>query len=375
MKLKSKWTPEEIRRRLPAGGGLGFVFHATDKETISFGAEGIGWTDYELWEEQPFIASPIFFENRVIGAHIIIPPPAELWANSHSGIRRFREKQFTPALKLAEECGLNWLGLAALVPFATGFGSWGREHRRSFATTGHAATVAAIRQQIEALGEELEFRPAEMTYAIFGAAGSIGGNCARWFARNGLGKLLLIDRLERAQQTHALAAELQSSWQCNRVGCHFSHDLKSLPQFEVGIVATSSTAPWIDEALMRRAPIWIDDSHPQAASPETEGALAGSVLYTECFLRGPHGLSQTFPFRLPTPRDCYACFGEVYLCWRAGMQQDFVIGAATLEQIAYADEQLRKCHFEVGPFTGKSGKPVTRMTLDSVRRALANRRK
>ena len=373
MKLKSKWTAEEIKHRLPANGGLGFLFHATDKETVSFAFEGADWTDDELWEEQPFIGSPIFFKNQVIGAHIIIPTPAELWATGHSGIRNFRRKQFLPALKLAEECGLNWLGLAALVPFATEFGIWGREHRSLFATTGHAATVAAIRQQVDTLGTELEFSPANMTYAIFGAAGSIGGNCARWFARTGLGKLLLIDRLERAHQVNALAVELQASGQCRSVGCHFSTELQNLPQFEVGIVATSNTAPWIDPDLMRRAPIWIDDSHPQAASSETEELLAGSVIYTECFLRGPHSLSQNFPFRLPTPRDCYACFGEVFLCWRAGMKEDFVIGAATLQQIAYADEQLRKLFFEVGPLTRKSGLPVSKKTLDCVRSALARR--
>ena len=129
---------------------------------------------------------------------------------------------------------------------------------------------AAIRQQVESLGTELEFNPAKMTYAIFGAAGSIGGNCARWFACTGLGKLLLIDRLERAQQVNALAVELQASVQCLSVSCHFSTELQNLPQFEIGIVATSNTAPWIDPDLMRRAPIWIDDSHPQAASPDLD---------------------------------------------------------------------------------------------------------
>lgn len=93
--------------------------------------------------------------------------------------------------------------------------------------------------------------------------------------------------------------------------------------FDIGIVATSSTSPWLGVDVLALAPIWIDDSHPRAASIEVEAAIASSTLYLECFLRGPHGLCQCFPFRLPTSRDCYSCFAEAFICWQLGMKTDF----------------------------------------------------
>lgn len=374
MKLKSKWLPEEIKRRLPPNGGLGFLFHATDRETISFGAEGHDWSDEMLWKEPPFIASPIFYGNQVIGANIIIPPPADLWANGHTGIRRFRQDQFLPALQLAEACGLNWLGLAALVPHATDFGQWGKEHRSLFVTTGHAATVAAIRKQIDTFGEQLGFVPSAKNYAIFGAAGSIGSNCARWFAATGLVNLILVDRPERALILQSLAEELKKGGSCQSVRLRFSDDLGELGPFDVGVVATSSSSPWLERSVLDLAPLWIDDSHPQAASTETQDALGETTIYAECFLRGPHGLSQVFPFRLPTSRDCYSCFAEVFMCWHERMHGDFVVGKATVDQITYADKKLQCLGFEVGPINQKSGKQVSQRTLDTVRRTLARSR-
>jgi hypothetical protein len=94
-KLKTTWGAEEIKRHLVQNGGIGFMFHETDWETLAFA-----------------------YDNLSI----------------------------TPA----------------------------------FRTTGHAATVATIWQQVESLGVLFDFAPSSLSYAIIGAAGSIGANAARW---------------------------------------------------------------------------------------------------------------------------------------------------------------------------------------------------
>ena len=56
---------DAIREALPNGqGGVGFVFHATDWETLSLIFEGVhtrtAALEQQLWEHPPFIGSPIF---------------------------------------------------------------------------------------------------------------------------------------------------------------------------------------------------------------------------------------------------------------------------------------------------------------------------
>jgi predicted amino acid dehydrogenase len=370
LKLKSLWTPAEVKSRLDGRGGVGFVFHATDHDTISLGTKAGEYSEDALWGHGPIIGSPIFFENEVVGAHLIAPPPANLWAGSHSGIKRFRKQCYEPSLHMAEEAGLTHLGLAALVPFATNHGQYKRKVFSGVMTTGHAATVATIWYTVQALSETLDFDPAKQRYAIFGAAGSIGSNTVRWLINNGISDLILVDKPERYQHLLALANELVSP----QVNIALSSgDLGSFPPFDIGIIATSSTTPWIGAEFLAKAPIWIDDSHPRAATIEAEQKLSSSVMYLECFLRGPHGLCQVFPFRLPTSRDCYSCFAEAFVSWQMKMDYDFAVGTVKLHQIAAMNKLLAEHGFHAGPFTGKGGQPISAQTVQNVKQSLSRK--
>jgi predicted amino acid dehydrogenase len=366
MKLKTPWTAHDIRSRLPIGGGLGFLFHATDPETVSFAFEGGPFSDEELWAHGPFIGSPIFHENRVVGCHIISPVPAQLWAGGHTGIRRFRQEGYEPSLKLAKECGLTHVGLGALIPFATQFGRYGECPPDLRLTTGHAATVANLGHMVSAIADVGGVKPSELRYAIFGAAGSIGSNVSRWFARLGWGDLRLIDLADRASQVRTLAAEITNDSSRGSVSIHSAEELSTLEPFDIAIIATNKAAPWIDAELLRKAPVWIDDSPPRAVTLEAETELHGEVLYLECFTRGPQGLSQTFPFRLPTSRDCYSCFAEVFVYWREGMRSDFVVGEPSLAQIEQMHLLLPKYGFQPGPLTSKGGCKVGQQIAESI---------
>ena len=361
LKLKSIWTPHDIRTRLPKTGGLGFVFHATDWETVSFAFRGNSVQPEQLWNHGPFIGSPIFDQNQVIGCHIISPLPADLWATSASGIRRFRKVGYHPSMKLAQEAGLTHIGLAALVPYATRFGQLSSAHFNGHRTTGHAATVAAIYLMLKKLENDFSVPIPRLTYAIFGGAGSIGSNVARWLAHNGLRRQVLVDLPNRLTQVQTLCEKLTMEYSDGHFVAHTAETLESGPAFDVGIVATNAGKPWLMERVLHQAPLWIDDSHPQAASQSI--LTTTDVVYLECCLLAPHGISQTFPFRLPTPRHCYACFAEVYLCWKMQLKNDFVTGRASINQIAMMDELLRKGGFSPSLTASKQGTyiPISRL--------------
>ena len=126
LQLRRYISPEDVKSRLPKQGGVGFLFHATDWKTLGFAFNNFQERSCELeeklWNYPPFIASYIYQNEQVIGANIAIPVPIELWIRSLKGIKRFREQQFFPALKLAYKAGLNMVALGASTPYVCNYG-------------------------------------------------------------------------------------------------------------------------------------------------------------------------------------------------------------------------------------------------------------
>ncbi|MFM0740919.1 hypothetical protein PQQ51_27050 [Paraburkholderia xenovorans] len=366
--LKNTIHPEQIRDSLPAGqGGIGFLFHATDWDTLSFSFHNVKTRntafEEELWKTRPFIASPIYQGSQVIGANIACPVPLELWLGSPRGIKRFRETQFFPALELARQAGLNMVAMGASTPYACNYGALPRPVKPPHITTGHAATAAMLKDWAVHCCNELDLEFGNTRLALFGAAGRLGTTVAKYLLYKDVPKeLILIDlpdkvNLLKEQARELLAADLLAR---TRISVHtFSPDTP-LPKFDGAILASSTSVPYLTAADLKRAQFWIDDSHPRAASVEAELASRGHTLYIECFARGPAGLNTLFPFRLPSTRDCYTCFAEGYAAWQEGIASDFIIGSPPVWSVSYTHGLLKKYGFSVGPFHGKDGSPIVR---------------
>jgi predicted amino acid dehydrogenase len=364
--LKHVIHPEEIRDNLPQGqGGIGFMFHATDWDTLSFSFHNVKQRDAlfeeELWNTKPFIASPIYQGSQLIGANIACPVPLEMWLGSPRGIKRFRETQFFPALELARQAGLNMVAMGASTPYACNYGALPRPIKPPHITTGHAATAAMLKDWAVHCCNELDMEFGNTKLALFGAAGRLGTTVAKYVLYKDAPKeLVLIDlpdkvNLLRDQAQELLASDLLGK---SKVSIHtFSPDTP-LPQFDGAILTSSTSVPYLTAADLKRARFWIDDSHPRAASVDAELASRDHTLYIECFARGPAGLDTKFPFRLPTTRDCYTCFAEGYSAWQEGIASDFIIGSPPVWSVSYTHSLLKKYGFAVGPFHGKNGSPI-----------------
>lgn len=126
LELKRFISPEDLKSKLPKEGGVGFIFHATDWQTLNFSFNNVQEVSPEfiekLWNTPPFIASYIYLNDQVIGANIAMPVPIELWIGSPRGVKRFRESQLFPALKLAHEANLNMVALGASTPYTCNYG-------------------------------------------------------------------------------------------------------------------------------------------------------------------------------------------------------------------------------------------------------------
>ena len=369
--LKHTIHPEEIRDNLSAGqGGIGFLFHATDWDTLSFSFHNVkrrnASFEEELWKAKPFIASPIYSGSQVIGANIACPVPLELWLGSPRGIKRFRETQFFPALELARRAGLSMVAMGASTPYACNYGALPRHTKPPHITTGHAATASMLKDWAIHCCNELDLEFGKTKLALFGAAGRLGVTAAKYLLYKDAPKeLVLIDlpdkvNLLKEQAKELLATDLLGR---TRVSIHtFSPDTP-LPQFDGAILVSSTSVPYLTASDLKRAQFWIDDSHPRAASIEAELASRAHTLYIECFARGPAGLNTVFFFIVTSTSDFYTCFAEGYAAWQEGIASDFIIGSPPVWSVSYTHGLLKKYGFSVGPFHGKDGSTIARSTL------------
>lgn len=371
LELKHDIRPEDIRANLePGKGGLGFLFHATDWETLSFSIENVQIRtpelEEELWNSKPVIVSSIQFNGQVIGANIGIAVPVELWLGRPSALKRFRETQFFPALDLAQQAGLTMVAMGASTPYACNYGALARQSPLPFITTGHAATAAMLKEWAQHCCTEFSIEFGKSKIALFGAAGRLGLATARYLCHENAPKeLILIDLPDKLMQLKTQALDLFATDLSGTmsISVHtFDPDIP-LPEFDGAILTSSSSESYLTAADLKRAKFWIDDSHPRAASLEAELAVKDSTMYIECFARGPEGLDIGYPFRLPTMQDCYTCFAEGYVAWQEGINSDFVVGVPPVWTTSYVNRLLKKYDFKIGPFCGKNGDLLERENM------------
>lgn len=374
LSLKRFIHPEEIRESLPQEqGGMGFLFHATDWESLSISCNDVKARtpefEEELWNTKPVITSPIYLDKQIIGANIGCPVPLELWLGSPAGIRRFREKQFFPALKLAKKAGLNMVAMGASIPYACSYGMLPRDATLPHITTGHAATAAMLKEWAMHCCHHFDLNFSDAKIALFGAAGRLGVTVSKYLAYKHIPKeLILIDlpdkmELLKKQADELLAEQLPGSEKL-KISLYTFNPQIPLPHFDGAILVSCTTTPYLNANDLKKAKFWIDDSHPRAASVEAEIASRNDTLYIECYARGPVGLNTDYPFRLPSQQDCYTCFAEGYAAWQEGIKTDFVIGNPGVWTVAHAHHLLKKHGFHVGPFFGKNGTAISRSRAD-----------
>ncbi|WP_089728392.1 hypothetical protein [Candidatus Thiosymbion oneisti] len=282
----------------------------------------------------------------------------ELWISQPSTLKEFRKRQFFPALRLADACGLGMVALGASTPYACNYGRLPRPLDTPSITTGHAATAAMLKQWAIHASEANGLDFGAIKLAIFGAAGRLGKAVSRFIGyAETPSELILIDLPDKLSLLQALAAEIVANGprQGPKVSVFGVDGKRALPAFDGAVLVSSNTVPYLGASDLRRARFWIDDSHPRAASLEAEEATRADTLYIECYARGPKGLNTEFPFRLPTPGDCYTCFAEGYLAWKENVPGDFVTGIPDTATIARVSDLLEEHGFTFGPFCGKSG--------------------
>jgi hypothetical protein len=358
-------SPEQIRSSLPKEGGFGFLFHATDWKTLEFIFHNVKKQspsfEQELWHHRPFVPSFIRVGDKPVGVNIVMPVPIDIWIGTSRGLREFREKQFFPALELANKCNLKMVAMGASTPYVCNYGKLPRPLANPFITTGHAATAATLKKWAVRACEQTGCNYEKISLAIFGAAGRLGKAVSQFVGYSSPPQeIILIDLYDKMTLLKTQAEEILKTTkrQDLKISIYCFEAYTSIPRFDGAILVSNNSVPFLTQNDLKKAKFWIDDSHPRAASIEAELGSRKDTLYIECYARGPQGFDTDFPFRLPSMQDCYTCCAEGYVSWKEGINEDFVTGIPDVEKVALVDKLLDKHQFNLGPFSGKNGDPI-----------------
>lgn len=358
-------APDHVRSLLPKEGGFGFLFHATDWKTLDFifynsKARSPSF-EKKLWECKPFIPSFILDGDRPIGVNIVMPVPIDMWIGNSKGLREFREKQFFPALELANKCNLKMVAMGASTPYVCNYGKLPRPLDKPLITTGHAATAATLKKWAVHSAKETNCNYEKIKLAIFGAAGRLGKAVSQFIAYSEAPQeIILIDLHDKIGLLKTQAKELLSLTDRKdlKISIYCFGSLDAMPRFDGAILVSNNSVSYLTKKDLGKAKFWIDDSHPRAASLEAELGSRKNTLYVECYVRGPQGFNTDFPFRLPSSQDCYTCCAEGYVSWKEGINEDFVTGIPDVKKVDLTDKLLDKYKFGIGPFSGKNGDAI-----------------
>lgn len=251
----------------------------------------------------------------VRGWVIVINNSTEQLLNSH----KLRKAKILQCAALADRLGARIVGMAGLIAF---FGKGGyflseRYPHLSF-TTGHAFTIANIREIAKAAIQRTGKKFSELTVAVIGAAGSIGSGCAKLFAEMGVPRMVLVDILWQ-DSLPDLVGVLRQIHPSMEVHC--SNRLQDMRSADLSIIATNSPRTIIESEMLKPGSIIIDDAFPKNV-PESiiqdrddVIALEGGIVRLPSRVEIDRGRNVPNVMDVPLTRmiscqEIYGCFAE-----------------------------------------------------------------
>jgi len=293
----------------------------------------------------PTIRSPA--GSEVEGLILLLPLLPEEMARR--GMKQVSQ-EIERAVDLAAHLGARVVGLGG---HTTPFSRRGRAvtGRGPAITTGSALTAGTAFAATHRLLQQRRLGLGELSVAIVGARGSVGGLCARLFARAGARHLVLVGNPAKgANGLQRLQRELE--WAAGAV--EVLTDLDRLVECQVIITATAAVEPVLDRAPLAPGTIICDVARPSDVSERLraradltvfDGGLVALPDPEACF--GPGNI-----LRLPRGVQL-ACLAETILLTLEADSHDHGIGEdVPLEEVDAMLRLAQRHGFRLAPFSG-----------------------
>lgn len=250
------------------------------------------------------------------------------------------EAKITDGVILARRLGIKFVGMAALLPWASRYGKCLEgipEIQDVTITTGHPLAVVTISNNVRDL---LKLHPKQdPLIAVLGAGGSTGSSTSQRLAMDGINNILLVDKVKKAPVYDLDELKLRLEELNPRASVETSVNLEDLRKADIIIVVSSARDVIVNSEHLRPGAIVLDDSQPRNVNPKMAEVRDDILIIT--VLAGLKGLMPNFVFDRHTPFTdaSYTCMIDVALMAMTNTRQSS-IGPATMEFVEKAERMV-----------------------------------
>ncbi|MBN1873421.1 MAG: shikimate dehydrogenase [Anaerolineae bacterium] len=250
-------------------------------------------------------------------------------------------RKIIAAGRLAEHLGADILGLGA---YTSVVGDGGVTVARELdipVTSGDSYTAAisvhATRDAAHQMGIDLR----QVTLAVAGASGAIGGAVAQLLAPN-VGRMMLIGRQQ--SRLEVMAEKIRIA------GCSdilISTDVANIRDAKVVVTVTSAGGNLIQPEMLQRGAVVCDVSRPRDVSWQVVQARDDVLVIDGGLVRVPGAVNFGFNYGLP-PNLTFGCFAETMTLAFEGLYTDYSVGKdLSLTQVQEIEKLAAKHGFEL----------------------------
>ena len=277
---------------------------------------------------------------------IALPMPPQIMLKR----RELALKRIRQAVRLAENRGVNIVGLGGLTSSLSQGGILLKESANINLTTGHALTAHIVSHNVLSIAKRFSEDLGNLTVGIVGAAGSIGSTTAKVLARAGIKKVLLVDLERKIESLKDLADDLSTEYATQVV---VTSDLMELKKANYVVTATNAPGALVKKEHLKDGAIIVDDAQPsdvadEVFEDENHLVVSGGVVETP-------GIKTHFDMGLRKRTESYSCMGELLCLAAEKYDQDYVIARATLNDVDNIESMMDSLGFALGKYQNKNG--------------------
>lgn len=290
-----------------------YISHVTGVRSSATGKEIEGW----------LIAVP-YTAQRMLQL-----PPAEVY------------RKIIAAGRLAERLGAKILGLGAYTSIVGDGGVTIARALEIAVTSGDSYTAALAASATREALRRMDYTPANITLAVVGATGAIGGVVAQQLAGE-VGTLLLVGREQ--QRLECIAARLRAA---GAREVRLTTDVAAIREAEAVITVTSAGGNLVRPEYLRPGAVVCDVSRPRDVSWQVAQARDDVLVFDGGLVQVPGAVDFGFNYG-PPPTLTFGCIAETMTLALEGRFEDYTLGKElSLAQVQEIDALATKHGFRL----------------------------
>jgi len=274
----------------------------------------------------------------------------------------FVMKKIIKAAKMAENLGVDIVGLGAMTSVVGDAGITIAKNVNIAVTSGNSLTVAtaveAVKKAVDIMDKYLD----ECNVVVVGATGSIGKVCAELLIEDAKNMVLVARNMERLKE---FKDKLENKYKRQ---VYITSDIKeALKDADVVVTVSSSKDAIIEAEYLKKGAIVCDVARPRDVSKDVAKKRQDVLIIEGGVVEVPGDVNFNFNFGFP-PKMAYACMAETMLLALEGRIENYSLGRdLSIEKVKEIDAIAKKHGFKLAGFRSFE-KPVTKEDIERIKK-------